>query len=262
MTAGRRRLDAELVRRKLVTSRTAAQRAIEEQRVVVEGVVSPKAATLVTGETSLTLTGEAAPFVGRGGIKLAGALDAFDVDVSGRTALDAGASTGGFTDCLLQRGVASVVALDVGYGQLDWSLRRDERVTVVERTNIRHVDIAELGGPFDVVVADLSFISLVTVAPALHAAGSSATDYVLLVKPQFEVGKDEVGRGGVVVDPKLHASALRRVAAGLVDHGLGATAAVPSPVTGAKGNREFFIRCRHGERTLSDEAIDTTVEQS
>ena len=202
---------------------------------------------------------EPARFVGRGGLKLDAALDAFDVDVDGRSALDVGASTGGFTDCLLQRGAAHVVALDVGYGQLDWGLRQRNEVVVVERTNFRHADPASLGAPFDVVVADVSFISLGTLATQFAAAGAAGTDYVLLVKPQFEVGRGQVGKRGIVRDPALHRSALNTVAAALGAAGLGARGVVPSPVTGAKGNRESLLWAQPGAPTIGAGLIDEVV---
>ena len=258
--SSRRRLDIELVRRQLAPSRAEARRAIESGLVEVEGVVSPKPSTLVATSASVRLQGDSPRYVSRGGEKLEAGLDAFAIDVTGRTGLDIGASTGGFTDCLLQRGAAAVVALDVGYGQLDWRLRNDPRVTPVERTNVRHADLTALGAPFQVVVADLSFISLVTVAPALQRAGAAGTDYVLLVKPQFEVGKGEVGKGGVVRDPGLHAAAIETVVSGLGDNGLGARDVVPSPLTGAKGNREFLLWCRLGETILPTQLIRDTAE--
>jgi len=244
MSGARRRLDAEMVRRRLVSSRSSAREAIEAGSVQVDGVVAPKASTLVHSEAAVTLVGDRRRFVGRGGLKLEAALDSFGIDVADLSALDAGASTGGFTDCLLQRGVRRVVALDVGYGQLDWSLRSDPRVVPVERTNLRHADLDDLGAPFGVVVADLSFISLTTVAQALRSAGDERTDYVLLVKPQFEVGKGEVGKGGIVRDPALHLSALLSATKGLEDAGVGAVGAVASPIEGTKGNREFLLWCR------------------
>ncbi len=244
------------MRRHLAPSRTAAQRALDEGRVEVTGIPSPKPATLVAEDAAIRLRTPQHEYVGRGGVKLAGALDGFDIDVTGRRALDAGASTGGFTDCLLQRGAASVVAVDVGYGQLAWKLRSDPRVRVFDRTNLRHADPVALGAPFDVVVADLSFISLSVVAPALAALGAPGTDYVLLVKPQFEVGREHVGRGGLVRDPALWARALCDVAAGLDAAGLGVMAAVPSPIAGATGNREFFVHCRPGQRRLDDQRLE------
>jgi 23S rRNA (cytidine1920-2'-O)/16S rRNA (cytidine1409-2'-O)-methyltransferase len=249
----------ELVRRKLVPSRAAAREAITSGRVEVGGVPLPKPATLVAEDSSLRLTDAGSRYVGRGGLKLEAALATFPITVSGARALDVGASTGGFTDCLLQHGADAVTALDVGYGQLDWSVRSDPRVTVVERTNFRHADPKAIGAPFDVVVADLSFISLVTVAAAFYEAGSPDADYVLLVKPQFEVGKGEVGKGGVVREPALHAAALEKVTVGLASAGIGLLGAVASPVTGAKGNREFLVWGRKGSRTLSEESIGEVV---
>ncbi len=247
------------MRRHLAPSRTAAQRAVDEGRVEVTGVPTPKPATLVAEDAAIRLRVPEHLYVGRGGLKLAGALDGLGVDVAGRRALDAGASTGGFTDCLLQRGAASVAAVDVGYGQLAWKLRTDHRVTVHDRTNLRHADPAELGAPFDVVVADLSFISLTVVAGALAGLGAPGTDYVLLVKPQFEVGKEHVGRGGLVRDPALWARALCGVAAGLDAEGLGVVAAMPSPIAGATGNREFFLHGRPGPRGLDDGALEAVA---
>jgi 23S rRNA (cytidine1920-2'-O)/16S rRNA (cytidine1409-2'-O)-methyltransferase len=257
----RRRLDTELVHRKLVPSRSAAQDAIAAGRVELDGVIRPKASTLVAPGVSVRLVGEGPRYVGRGGQKLEAALDRFDIDVAGRQALDVGASTGGFTDCLLQRGASRVVAVDVGYGQLAWRLRSDPRVETVDRTNIRHADLEGLGAPFDVVVVDLSFISLRTVAAALRSAGAAGTDYVMLVKPQFEVGKDQVGRGGIVRDPELHRAAIVAVASGLEDHGLGAQGAVPSPITGAKGNREFLLWCKTAPAAVSHIELEAVIQE-
>ena len=198
-------------------------------------------------------------YVGRGGLKLEKALDAFAFDPAGKIALDAGASTGGFTDCLLQAGAESVVALDVGYGQLHWRLRSDPRVTVVERTNIRTADLDGYGAPFDIVVADLSFIGLSLVAPHLAAALGRPGDLVVLVKPQFEVGKDQVGKGGIVRDPDLHRAAIGSVVAAFGEVGVGMQGGVASPVTGTKGNQEFLLWGSHGDRAMSDRAIDELV---
>ncbi len=232
------------MRRRLADSRAQAQRAIEDGKVYVEGIAVPKAATMVSAASVIKFVAAPAAFVSRGGEKLAGALEAFPLSVAGRRAVDAGASTGGFTDCLLQHGAASVAAVDVGYGQLDWKLRTDERVTVFERTNVRHVDPVEIGGPFDVVVADLSFIGLAAVAPALEALGGPAADWILLVKPQFEVGKERVGKGGVVRDPALHRAAVEAVSAALDAVGLTTVDVVESPLLGPAGNREFFLWAR------------------
>lgn len=195
---------------------------------------------MVDPDTPIEFVGEKPRHVGRGGRKLEGALESFGLDVVGRRALDAGASTGGFTDHLLQVGVTSVTAVDVGHGQLDDRISNDPRVTVKDRTNIRLSTPHDLG-TFDLVVADLSFISLCTVARALAGLTEDGADLVLLVKPQFEVGKGQVGRGGIVKDPSLHADALRKVIACLAESDLPVRAVCDSPITGAKGNREFFV---------------------
>jgi 23S rRNA (cytidine1920-2'-O)/16S rRNA (cytidine1409-2'-O)-methyltransferase len=257
----RRRLDLELVRRSLTGSRREAQDAIDAGRVVVAGVPEPKSSTLVDGSTSIRIEGSPGRFVSRGGGKLAGALAEFDVSVQGRRALDAGASTGGFTDCLLQHGAASVVAVDVGYGQLDWSLRNDPRVEVHERLNLRYADVETLGGAFDVIVADLSFISICTVASRLALLLHQDGDSVLLVKPQFEVGKGQVGKGGIVRDPDKHRAALERVIECLEVVGLGTVGVAKSPIEGAKGNREFFVWARKGATTVQGDDLDKVVER-
>lgn len=237
----RRRLDVELVRRGLAPSRTAAQAAIESGQVQVGGIVATKSARLVSESDAVSAEPPHNAWASRGAHKLAAALDAFGVEVEGRSALDAGASHGGFTDVLLRRGASRVTAVDVGYGQLVWRLRNDERVEVRERLNIRHADPAELGAPFDVVVADLSFISLCTVADVLASCGHAGTDWILLVKPQFEVGRDQVPRGGVVLDPDLRAQAVDRVAECFGAHGLDQRGLIDSPITGAKGNQEMLL---------------------
>lgn len=243
------------MRRGLFGSRTAARRAIAEDRVVVDGVVSPRPATMVAPSAGVSLRPDDRAWVSRGGDKLAGALDVLEVAVTDRHCLDVGASTGGFTDVLLAHGAATVVALDVGYGQLAWRLRNDDRVTVVERTNIRHADPQAIGAPFDLIVADVSFISIATIAAALASCGRAGSDYVLLVKPQFEVGKDDVSRGGLVTDPVLHARAIEAAASALADHGVGPLTATPSPITGAKGNREFFLHARRGATPALDHSV-------
>ncbi|MGI9609120.1 MAG: TlyA family RNA methyltransferase, partial [Acidimicrobiia bacterium] len=245
----------------LVASRSQAQQAIADGRIELEGIVAQKSSTMVTGEASIRVIGEPDKYVSRGGLKLEAALTSFPIEVAGAKTLDVGASTGGFTDCLLQHGALSVTAVDVGYGQLDWKLRNDERVEVYERLNFRHADPAQLGAPFGVVVADLSFISLRTVAAALRNMGDDNTHYVLLVKPQFEVGKEQVGKGGIVRDPALHGSALSAVAAGLDEHGIGAAGAVPSPITGAKGNREFLLWAKVGPRSVSSKELETVTSR-
>lgn len=248
----RRRLDAELVRRKLVASRSAAQEAIASRSVEVNGLVATKASSQVDDNVSIRFVGAPPRFVSRGGLKLEAALDGFAIEVADRAALDVGASTGGFTDCLLQRGAARVVAVDVGYGQLAWQIRNDPRVEVHERLNARHMESPALGGPFDVVVADLSFISLRTVAPALVAVGGPDTDWVLLVKPQFEAGRGQVGKGGIVRDVAVRAETLRNVIETFEGRGLGARGVIDSPIAGAKGNREFVLWLRRGPTIVTE----------
>lgn len=233
-----------------------------EGRVRVGGVVEPKPATLVTPDTPLELTDDEARFVSRGGEKLAHALEVFDIDVAGRRAVDLGASTGGFTDCLLQLGAAHVVAVDVGYNQLDYRLRTHSRVTVHERINVRTVEPSELGEPFDVVVGDLSFISLELVMEVIARLAAHESDIVLLVKPQFEVGKDQVGRGGLVSEPSLWRQAIVRIVRAAQSHGLGAHGIVASPLRGASaGNREFLLWVRPGPATVADDAIDLALAE-
>jgi 23S rRNA (cytidine1920-2'-O)/16S rRNA (cytidine1409-2'-O)-methyltransferase len=241
----RRRLDAELVRRGLASSRVQAQANIAAGRVTVGGAPADKAARLVGPDQPILLLGPPPRFVGRGGEKLDGALARFALDVSGRRAVDLGASTGGFTDCLLQRGAASVVAVDVGYGQLHERLRADPRVEVHERTNVRDLAPGDLGPLADVLVADLSFISLRTVLPAALALAAPGADVVLLVKPQFEAGRREAARGkGVITDPAIWRRVLGEVAAALDGLGAAIMGAMASPLTGADGNVEFLLHAR------------------
>jgi 23S rRNA (cytidine1920-2'-O)/16S rRNA (cytidine1409-2'-O)-methyltransferase len=244
----RRRLDTELVRRGLAQSREGARRLVEQGAVLVGGSRADKPARLVAeSDPVLVIDLDARRFVSRGGQKLDAALDRFAVVVAGRRCLDAGASTGGFTDCLLRRGAAGVVAVDVGHGQLATTLRQDPRVEVRERTNVRTLTLGDVGGrPFDLLVADLSFISLVSVAPALGAdlAGPGA-DIVVLVKPQFEAGRAEVSRGkGVIRDPGVRRHALEKVASALASQGATIMGAMASPVLGPAGNAEFLLHAR------------------
>ena len=255
----RRRLDTELVRRGLVPSRARAVDAIRAGRVLVGGAPAATPARQVGADEAIRVAAPAREFVSRGGEKLAAALDAFAVTVEGRRALDAGASTGGFTDCLLQRGVVHVDAVDVGRGQLAWSLRTDPRVTARERVNVRGLTPSDIGGPVDLAVADLSFISLLTVAPALARCTADDADLVLLVKPQFEAGRARVGRGGVVRDPAVHADVLHRVARGLAELGLPVVGVMRSPLLGADGNVEFLVHCRKGAVPVPDAALDAAV---
>ncbi|HEV2310426.1 MAG TPA: TlyA family RNA methyltransferase [Acidimicrobiia bacterium] len=251
----RRRLDLELVRRGLVDSRSRATDAIAAGQVLVDGAPADRAARRVSPAERISLRGEPARFVSRGGEKLDAALTTFSIVVEGRHALDVGASTGGFTDCLLQRGAAHVHAVDVGRGQLAWSLRNDPRVTVLERTNARHLDADTIGGLVPIAVADASFISLLTLASALARVTTPDADLVLLAKPQFEVGRGHVPRGGVVRDPVLHADVLTRLAVGLGEHALPVVAATASPLRGADGNREFLLWVRRGQPAADPAAV-------
>ena len=238
----RQRLDAELVRRQLVESRTDAARAIEQGRVLVNGAVADKASRQVHPGDAVVLTGPGARFVSRGGEKLDAALEHFRLDVTGWRVLDAGASTGGFSDCLLQRGAGHVVALDVGHGQLHPRIRDDGRVTVMERFHIRDASPAAIGGKVRLVVADLSFISITRVLAALIGVCEPSADLVLLVKPQFEAGKVEVARGhGIISDPEIHARVQSEVHAALEEHGCRVQGWVDSPLKGGDGNREFLV---------------------
>jgi 23S rRNA (cytidine1920-2'-O)/16S rRNA (cytidine1409-2'-O)-methyltransferase len=260
--ARRTRLDAELVRRGLARSREQAAALIAEGRVEVRGVAAAKAAAQIDPADALRVLGAAAgaDYVSRGGHKLAGALDAFEaLPVQGRRCLDAGASTGGFTDVLLRRGAASVAAVDVGYGQIAWSLRTDARVTVVERTNVRTLTPDVIGGPADLTVADLSFISLRLVLAALAACTAPGGDLVPMVKPQFEVGRERVGEGGVVRDPALRAEAVLDVAAAAAQLGLGVAGVTVSPLPGPSGNVEFFLWLRRDAPPVSPDAVHAVV---
>jgi 23S rRNA (cytidine1920-2'-O)/16S rRNA (cytidine1409-2'-O)-methyltransferase len=241
----RRRLDAELVRRGLVPSRTEAGRIIGLQRVLVNGAVAEKPSRLVDPADAVVVGGEPARFVSRGGDKLDAALDAFGLDVREVAALDVGASTGGFTDCLLQRGAASVVALDVGHGQLHPRVRDDPRVVVIERCNVRSLKAGHLPVVPAVVVADVSFISLTKIIGVLTDVAAPGGDLVLLVKPQFEAGRAEVSRGhGVITDPVVHDRVCREVADALEAAGCHVVAWCNSPISGGDGNREFLVHAR------------------
>jgi 23S rRNA (cytidine1920-2'-O)/16S rRNA (cytidine1409-2'-O)-methyltransferase len=254
------RLDAELVRRELARSREAAADLIEKRSVLVNGIPATKPATQVDAQTSIVISGDRDDFVSRGGHKLDGALSHFTgVSVEGKRCLDAGASTGGFTDVLLRREAAHVVAVDVGYGQLAWELRQNERVTVLDRTNIRHLTGEMVGEPIDLVVADLSFISLTLVLPALAAVSRSDADFVVMVKPQFEVGREKLGAGGVVRDPQLRRAAVLDVAQSAYDVGLGTLGVTASSLPGPAGNVEYFLWLRRGAPEIEVSAIDEAI---
>ena len=241
---GRRRLDAELVRRGLAGSEAEAQEAVRAGHVTVRGAPATKSTTLVGTDEALVVGTPARPYLSRGGEKLAAALDAFAIDPTGRDCLDAGASTGGFTDCLLQRGARHVVAVDVGYGQLAWELRTDPRVTVMDKTNARELRPDLLPYRPSLVTADLSFISLRLVVGPLVAAAEPLADLVLLIKPQFEAGRDYVERGGVVRDPDVWRQTIDDVADATRAAGAATLAVIASPVKGPAGNIEFLLHVR------------------
>jgi 23S rRNA (cytidine1920-2'-O)/16S rRNA (cytidine1409-2'-O)-methyltransferase len=238
------RLDVALVERGLAATRERARALILARQVKIDGQVVFKAGAMVGVDTGVELVAPDHPYVGRGGVKLAHALEAFAIAVAGRRGLDIGASTGGFTDVLLQRGAAHVVALDVGHGQLDWRLRNDPRVLVREGVNARALTASDLPHAFDIVTIDVSFISLGHIFPPLDSLLAGGGDIVALVKPQFEAGRDEVGKRGLVTDPAVHAAVLERVTAQAEASRLVRVALTPSPITGATGNREFFLHLR------------------
>ncbi|SDJ95977.1 TlyA family RNA methyltransferase [Streptomyces indicus] len=263
----RRRLDAELVRRKLARSREHASQLIAAGRVTVGRNVATKPATQVETAAAIVVAADDSDpdYVSRGGHKLAGAFEAFvpqGLVVQGRRALDAGASTGGFTDVLLRAGAAHVVAVDVGYGQLAWSLQSDERVTVKDRTNVRELTVEVIDGePVDLVVGDLSFIPLGLVLPALVRVAAPGADLVLMVKPQFEVGKERLGSGGVVRSPELRAEAVRTVAGQAWQLGYGVQGVTASPLPGPSGNVEYFLWLRAGAPELDPADLERAVAE-
>jgi len=254
--APKQRLDLELVARGLAESRQRAQQLIRAGLVRSGDQVLDKPGSEVKSETELQVR-QLPRFVPRGGEKLAAALEAFPLVIEGRICLDGGISTGGFSDCLLQAGASRIYGIDVGYGQTAWSLRSDPRVVLKERTNLRHLTPDQLYGPADpwpdLAVADVSFISLTLVLPALLAllqppdADNDQRELVLLVKPQFEVGRERVGKGGVVRDPSAHVEAMQRVMAAAAEHGLNAAGVIPSPITGPAGNHEYLLWLRTQE---------------
>lgn len=248
--APRRRLDAELVRRGLAASRTDAQGSIASGRVLVNGAVADKPARLVAPGDAVLIEGPPPRFVGRGGEKLDAALTTFGIAVDGLNVLDVGASTGGFTDCLLSRGAARVVALDVGHGQLHPRIRDHERVVVLERTNVREATLDTIGGPVDIVVVDVSFISLTVIIPVLVTLCQPGAPMVMLVKPQFEAGRAEVARGrGIITDPAIHDRVCTEVAGALTAAGCTVVAWMDSPIRGGEGNRELLVHAVTGPRS-------------
>lgn len=238
------RLDQYLVAQGLAPSRTRAQGLIMAGLALVNGQAVTKAGSRVPPGATVEVKGPEHPYVSRGGVKLAGALDHFGLDPAGLTCLDVGASTGGFTDCLLQRGAARVTAVDVGYGQLAWKLRGDRRVTVLERVNVRRMAPEVAPGPFDLIAADVSFISLTLILPPLVARLAPDGRLLVMVKPQFEAGRDQVGPGGVVRDEGVRRAAVEKVRHCLVELELEALGDCPSPIKGPAGNQEYFILAR------------------
>ncbi len=266
MVARKPRLDAELVRRGLARSRQHAAELIAEGAVCIAGQAASKPATGVELAAPITVNALSDDgYVSRGAHKLIGALDHFadkGLEVAGRRCLDAGASTGGFTDVLLRRDAAHVVAVDVGYGQLAWRLRTDSRVSVVERTNVRSLEPATIGGAVQLTVADLSFISLCLVLPALAACTRPDGDIVPMIKPQFEVGREKLGSGGVVRDPLLWAESINRVIESAATWGWFPVDLAISPLPGPAGNREFFVWLRTGAHPLADGVLERVISES
>jgi len=244
VSPGKNRLDIVLVERGLAVSRERARALIMAGRVSVNGQVVSKAGATVTDDVRLEVATPDHPYVSRGGVKLAHALDDFGIDPAGKRALDVGASTGGFTDVLLQRGATNVIALDVGHGQLHWRLRNDPRVDVHEGVNARTLTPTDVPHPVDIVTIDVSFISLAHILPALPPFLTADADVVALVKPQFEAGRHEVGKHGLVTDPAVHAAVLTRVTSEARAAGFDRVSMAPSALTGATGNQEFFLHLR------------------
>jgi len=244
MASKKTRLDVALVDRGLAASRERARALIMAGQVRVNGQVMAKAGANISADAAVEVAVPDHPYVGRGGVKLAHALDDFDVDPAGKRALDIGASTGGFTDVLLQRGAAHVIALDVGHGQLDWKIRNDPRVDVLEGVNARTLTAADVPQRVDIVVIDVSFISLGHILPPLPPFMNPDADVIALVKPQFEAGRDEVGKHGLVTDPAVHEAVIARVTMQAQAAGLDRIAMAPSAITGATGNQEFFLHLK------------------
>lgn len=237
----KKRLDVLLVEKGLVQSRERAKTMIMTGNILVNDMPVDKAGSLVNIDSNITVKGSDLPYVSRGGLKLKAAIDALELDVTGMTCLDIGASTGGFTDCLLQHGAKKVYAVDVGYGQIAWILRQDPRVIVIERTNIRHMDFETINEKMDLIVADTSFISLKVVIPAAEKFMKEKTKILALIKPQFEAGKSNIGKNGVVRDPKIRQQVISDIEHFFRERGYGTQEVIPSPVSGPKGNKEYII---------------------
>ena len=245
MPEKKQRLDRLLVEKNITSSRQRARAMIMAGKIFVNNQPVDKAGFLVSADDSIELKASDIPYVSRGGLKLEAALQSLELNTDGCICLDVGASTGGFTDCLLQNGAACVYAVDVGYGQLAWKLRQDHRVVVIERTNIRHMPVDAISGPVDIVTIDVSYISLKIVVPAVIAYMKKDALILALIKPQFEVGKGEVGKGGVVRDTRLHNKVINDLSAFFTEIGFSCEKVLPSPILGPKGNREFFILLQH-----------------
>lgn len=259
------RLDVLLVERGLAESREKAKAAIMAGLVFVKNQRVDKAGTKLPVDVDISVKGNPIPYVGRGGLKLEKAMETFPIDLAGVTMMDIGASTGGFTDCALQNGAAKVFAVDVGYGQLAWKLRTDERVVNMERTNIRNVTVEDIGETVDFISIDVSFISLLKIMPAAAALLSPSGTMVALIKPQFEAGREHVGKGGIVRDSRVHRDVIRRVTDGIADCGISPLALTYSPIKGADGNIEYLLYCkkeRPCRNEISDALIDDIVARS
>jgi 23S rRNA (cytidine1920-2'-O)/16S rRNA (cytidine1409-2'-O)-methyltransferase len=245
MNRKKQRLDLSVYKQGLAPSRQRARTLIMAGKILVNRQPIDKPGAVISDEDVIELKGADIPYVSRGGLKLAEALTAFNLNVIDLVCLDVGASTGGFTDCLLQNGARRVYAVDVGYGQLAWKLRQDERVVIIERTNIRHMPPDAVGDPIALVTVDVSFISLKIVIPAIIPFMAAGADIVALIKPQFEVGKGKVGKGGIVSDPDLHREVVEDLSAFFSGLGLTVVALISSPIRGAKGNLEFLIHLEY-----------------
>ena len=246
----RNRLDKLVVKHGLAPTRGKAQALIMAGQIAVDGEVATKSGATFPESAEIELIGEPPKYVGRGGIKLEGALSDFSIDPSGKVCLDLGASTGGFTDCLLQHGAKKVIAVDVGKGQLEWKLRQDDRVVVVEGVNARHLTPEDTGELADIITADLAFISVTKVLPAALTCSAPGAIFMILVKPQFELRREQVGRGGIVRKDALHEEAVENVRRAAIELGLEVEGVRPSQLTGAEGNREFFLVARKSTRLV------------
>jgi 23S rRNA (cytidine1920-2'-O)/16S rRNA (cytidine1409-2'-O)-methyltransferase len=247
MSEKKKRLDIKIVECGIAKSRERAKSLIMAGRITVNDKIKDKPGILVSDDDSITLKGKDIPFVSRGGIKLESALKSFNIDINGLVCLDVGASTGGFTDCLLKHGAKQVIAVDVGYGQMAWSLRKDPRVVTIERANIRYLPYEAVSMPVDLVTIDVSFISLKIVVPAVLKFLKANGSIIALIKPQFEVGKGKVGKGGVVRESLMHDEVIKNLSAFFVETGLKIEGVIPSPVYGPKGNKEFLMYLKFPE---------------